>query len=129
MIAVFDGECVLCSRGVAFLLRKDREGRIRFAAMQSETGRRLLAEHDLDAADPETMIVIDGDRCHFQSTAVIHLAGQLHWPWKALTLFRVIPRPLRDAFYRWLARNRTRILGKRESCYVPSAEHRDRFLQ
>lgn len=129
MIAVFDGECVLCSRGVAFLLRKDRKRRIGFAAMQSEAGRRLMADNGVDASDPETMMVIDGDRCYFQSTAIIHLAAQLHWPWKVLLAFRVIPAPLRDVVYRWIARNRTRLFGKRDRCYAPSAEDRDRFLE
>lgn len=129
MIAVFDGECILCSRGVAFLLRRDRERRIRFATMQSETGRRLMAEHGVDPASPETMIVIDGEHCYFQSAAVMHLARQLRWPWKVLALFRVIPAPLRDIIYRWIARNRIRFFGKRETCYVPSADDRDRFLE
>lgn len=129
MIAVFDGKCVLCSRGVAFLLRRDGARRIQFAAMQSETGRKLMAAYNVDDASPETMIVIDGDRCYFQSTAIIHLAAQLHWPWKALIAFRVVPAPLRDVIYRWIARNRTRLFGKRDSCYLPSPADRDRFIE
>ncbi len=129
MILVFDGKCVLCSRGVAFVLRRDHARKFRFAATQSRAGRRLMERYGLDPDSPETMILIDGERCYFQSAAMIRVSRNLGWPSKAAVALWLVPAPLRDALYRWLARNRLRLFGRRESCYVPAKEDRDRFLE
>ena len=125
---VFDGVCVLCSGGVRFLLPRDRAGRFRFAAMQSETGRLLLADHGLDPADPVSFLLLEGGHARTDSSATLRILVLLGGWWRLATVFYAVPRPLRDAVYRFVARRRYRWFGRRASCFVPTAETAHRFL-
>lgn len=127
-VIVFDGICVLCSRSAQFVLRHDRRGIFRLAAVQSRTGAELCHRFGVDAVDPETMILIDGDRATQMSEAVLGICRRLGWPWRIFGIFRIVPRPLRDAVYRRVARNRYRLFGRRETCWVPDARWKDRML-
>jgi predicted DCC family thiol-disulfide oxidoreductase YuxK len=127
-IIVFDGQCVLCSANAQLILRRDRRHLFRLAAMQSEAGVALLTAAGLDPADPETMLVIDGRRILRNSDAILYIAHRLGWPWRAIGAARMVPRPWRDAAYRWIARNRYRWFGKREQCWAPDADDRHRLL-
>lgn len=127
-IIVFDAECVLCTANAQFVLRHDRARHFRLASMQNEAGASLYRRFGLDPADPESMIVVDGDRVLKDSDAILAIYVRLGWPWKAIGLLRLVPRILRDPAYRWLARNRYRLFGRRETCWVPSPEDRDRML-
>lgn len=127
-VIVFDGICVLCTANARFVLRNDRRGRFRMAAMQGETGSALMREHGIDPLDPETFIVVDGERVLRNSDAVFAIWRGLGWPWKAGAVFALVPRPLRDAAYRMVARNRYRWFGRREQCFVPSPEQAERVL-
>ena len=127
-IIVFDAECVLCTANAQFVLRHDRARHFRLASMQNEAGAALYRRFGLDPADPESMIVVDGDRVLKDSGAILAIYACLGWPWKAIGLLRLVPRILRDPAYRWLARNRYRLFGRRETCWVPLPEDRDRML-
>jgi len=127
-IVVFDGVCVLCSGWVRFLLVRDRRGRFRFATMQSEAGRRLLAAHGLDPADPVSFLLVEGGRAFTDSTGILRIVARLGGIWRLAAAVYAVPRPLRDAVYRWLARHRYRWFGRREACFVPTPETAHRFL-
>lgn len=127
-IIVFDAECVLCSANAQFVLRHDHARRFRLASMQGEVGAALYRRFGIDPADPETMIVVQGDRALRDSDAVLAIYRGLGWPWKALGVLCLIPRLVRDPLYRLIARNRYRIFGKHEVCWMPSAKDADRFL-
>jgi predicted DCC family thiol-disulfide oxidoreductase YuxK len=127
-IVVFDGVCVFCCGGVRFLLPRDRAGRFRFATMQSETGRRLLAVHGMDPNDPVSFLLVERRRAYTDSSAALRILMLLGGWWRLAGAFYAVPRPLRDAVYRFVARRRYRWFGRRESCFVPSAETADRFL-
>lgn len=127
-IIVFDALCVLCSANAQFVLRHDRAHRFRLASMQGPVGAALLQAHGIDASDPDTIIVVDGARAWRDSDAVLAIYAGCGWPWRALAALRLVPRPLRDALYRWVARNRYRLFGRRETCWLPSAADRDRLL-
>lgn len=127
-IIVFDAECILCSANAQFVLSHDHERRFRLASMQGDVGAALYRRFDIDPANPETMIVVDGDRALRDSDAVLAIYEGLGWPWRAATLFRIAPRFVRDPIYRLVARNRYRIFGRREACWVPSPDHADRML-
>ena len=125
-IVLYDGECGFCSRSVQFAFRRDPKARYRFASLQSETGRRLLREHGLPEAVTTVVLVEDG-RAFVRSTAALRIGLGLRWPWSWLAaLGFVVPRPLRDAAYGWVARHRHRIAG--EACLVPTPELRARML-
>ncbi|MCR6500307.1 DCC1-like thiol-disulfide oxidoreductase family protein [Shinella sp. CPCC 101442] len=127
-IIVFDAECVLCSANAQFVLRHDHARRFRLASMQKSTGAGLYRRFGIDPANPESLIVVDGDRLLKDSDAVLSIYAGLGWPWRAATVLRFIPRFLRDPAYRWLARNRYRFFGRRETCWVPSSGDADRVL-
>jgi predicted DCC family thiol-disulfide oxidoreductase YuxK len=127
-IIVFDAECVLCSANARFVLHYDRQGKFRLASMQGEVGQMLYRHFGIDPSNPETLIVVTGDTALRDSAAIFAIWWGLGWPWRLLTMFRLVPRVLRDPVYRFVARNRYRIFGKRRTCWVPSAEQADRVL-
>jgi predicted DCC family thiol-disulfide oxidoreductase YuxK len=127
-IIVFDGLCILCSVNAQIILRRDRRQVFRLAAMQNEAGAALLRANGLDPADPETLIVVAGDRVLRNSDAVLFIYRGLGWPWRATAALGIIPRPLRDAAYRLIALNRYRWFGRRDQCWTPDAADRHRLL-
>ncbi len=127
-IVLFDGVCNLCSGSVQFILRRDPAGAFRFASLQSDLGQRLLTERGLDPKALDSVVVVDGDRFYRESDAALRIARDLKGAWKALTVFRLIPRPVRDWAYRLIARNRYSWFGKAETCWLPTPELRGRFL-
>ena len=127
-IIVFDAICVLCSANAQFVLQHDRTGVFRLASMQGEIGAALYRASGIDPHNPDTLIVVDGDAVLRDSDAVLAIYGRLGWPWKATLTFKLVPHRLRDPLYRWVARNRYRIFGRRESCWMPGPEHASRIL-
>jgi predicted DCC family thiol-disulfide oxidoreductase YuxK len=106
-IVLYDGVCALCDWAVGFILDHDPSGRFRFAPLQSEIGRRLSEQHQLQADAMDTMVLIDDGKAHIRSDAALRIGLLLgHWPAMAGETLAVIPKPLRDGLYRWIARNR-----------------------
>jgi predicted DCC family thiol-disulfide oxidoreductase YuxK len=127
-IILFDAMCVLCSANAQFVLKYDRKAHFRLASMQSEAGAAIYRKFGIDPADPETMIVVEGARALRNSDAVLAVYAGIGWPWRLATAARLVPRPIRDAIYGWIARNRYRLFGRRETCWLPSPEQADRLL-
>ncbi|KMO10684.1 thiol-disulfide oxidoreductase DCC family protein [Methylobacterium platani] len=127
-IILFDAECVLCSANARFVLERDRAARFRLAAMQGEVGRSLFRRHGLDPDDPASLLVVEGDRMRRDSDAVLHIYEMLGVPWSLTRLLRIVPAILRDPVYRFVARNRYRLFGRRETCWVAPERYRDRIL-
>jgi|ERR1700722_11125420 predicted DCC family thiol-disulfide oxidoreductase YuxK len=128
-VLVFDGVCVLCSRSVQFVLRHNSTQQFHFATTQSETGRRLMLAHGFDPNRPASVLLIENDAVFLESSAAIRVLRSFGGGWKILAaLIWTVPRPLRDALYRAIAKRRYRWFGKRESCYLPTPENRSRFL-
>ena len=126
-VIVYDGVCVFCSRWVRFVAARDRERRFRFTAIQSGYGTRLAQAFGIDPSDPDTSAVIQGGVAYFKSDAALTVLLQLpRWGW--VRVLRTVPKPLRDAVYNLVARNRYRIFGKYEACFVPDAEMRARAM-
>jgi predicted DCC family thiol-disulfide oxidoreductase YuxK len=127
-VVVFDALCLLCSANARFILRHDRRRRFRLASMQSEAGAALYRRFGIDPADPETLILVEGGRARRDSDAVLAIWSGLGWPWRAAAALRIVPAALRDPLYRWVARNRYRWFGRRETCWLPAPQLADRFL-
>jgi predicted DCC family thiol-disulfide oxidoreductase YuxK len=126
-VILFDGLCNLCTWSVQFVIRRDPGGVFRFAALGSEIGLELLGR-SAPGVVADSVVLIEDGRAHTRSTAALGIARRLRWPWPVLYALIIIPRPLRDALYAWIARNRYRWFGRRESCMVPTPELRERFL-
>ena len=127
-VLLFDGVCNLCHGIVRFLLDRDREARLRFAPLHSDLGRALLAHFELDADVLDNVVLIDTGGAHARSDAILLCARLLGAPWSWSWLLRAIPRPLRDAVYDSVARNRYRWFGKKDACPLPRPEWQERFL-
>ena len=127
-VIVFDAQCVLCSANAQFVLKHDRREHFRLASMQGEVGAGLYRRFGIDPTDPESIILVDGDAVKRDSDAVLAIYAGLGWPWRAATAFRLVPRFLRDPVYRWIARNRYRLFGRRETCWLPTPEQARRVL-
>jgi predicted DCC family thiol-disulfide oxidoreductase YuxK len=125
---VFDGVCNFCSGSVQTVLRLDREGVIRFTPLQSAYGRVLAERAGLDPDQPASFLFFDHGRALERSDAIFALLARLPAPWRWLTVLRVVPATWRDRAYDWLAANRYRLMGRRETCMVPSPETRARFV-
>ena len=129
-IIVFDGVCVLCSRWVDFVLRRDSGGRYKFAAMQTASGRDLLTAHGIDPDDPLSFLLLEGESGYTDTEAIVRILRSFGAGWRFLALLvTIVPRFIRDPLYRWVARHRYRIFGKRAACRMPTAAIADRFLR
>ena len=127
-IFIFDAHCVLCSRWVELVLRYDRAGRYRLLSAQSALGHALYVHYGLDPENYETNILLIEGVALIKSEGSIRLAVGLGLPWSLAGILRVLPRRLADVLYEWVARNRFRIFGRRETCYLPRAVDRERFI-
>ena len=127
-VILYDGVCVFCSRWVRFVIARDPARRFRFTPIQSAYGSRLARAFGIDPTDPDTNAVVHGGRAHLKSDAALTVLSQLAgWGWTR-ALFAV-PKPVRNAVYSLIARNRYRIFGKYDACFVPDAELRQRVLE
>ncbi len=127
-VIVFDALCPLCSAHAGFVLRRDRRRRFRLARMQDGAGAALYRRFGLDPRDPEALIVVAGDRALMGSDAVIAIWRGLGWPWRLAGVLRFVPRALREPVYRWVARHRYRLFGRRRTCWLPDARGSERLL-
>lgn len=128
-VIVFDGVCLLCNRSVAFVLKHDRRQQFRFATMQSVAGSALLAAQGLDPMDPLSFLLVEDGTVYTDSDAALRVVTGFGGAWRMAGVLRVVPRVLRDAIYRWIARNRYRWFGRHEACMIPSPGVRGRFLE
>ena len=127
-VIVFDGVCNLCNAWVRFTLRFDRRQRFNFVVAQSPLGERIYANLGLKSSDYETFIVLTKGQLHTKLDGLFALMSTLGYPWKALSIFRILPRPLKNLMYDLVAKNRYRVFGKRDTCMIPTPETRARFL-
>ena len=138
LLVVFDGRCGFCNRAVRWFLRRDRGDRLRFVASESEKVAKLLERHGVEAADSEAgpgsiLVVVDADgaaeKLLDRSDAVVAMLRELPQPWAAVGVgLGWVPRALRDFGYGIVARWRYRIWGRLDSCPLPTAAERARFL-
>ncbi|MFZ2280101.1 MAG: thiol-disulfide oxidoreductase DCC family protein [Prosthecobacter sp.] len=128
-LLLFDGICHLCDASVQFILKRDPQGKIKFAPIQSPLGSQLYAQHGLDPAAPNAMLFITPRGAFKASDAALEIARTLGGQWKLALLFKILPRALRDASYYFIARNRYRWFGKDDSCMMPTPELKARMLE
>jgi predicted DCC family thiol-disulfide oxidoreductase YuxK len=127
-VILYDGVCVFCSRWIRFIATHDRDERFRFTAIQSDYGARLARAFGIDPDDPDTNAVIHGGVAYTKSDGALTVLSSLTgWRWTR-ALF-VIPKPLRNAVYNLVAKNRYRIFGKYDACFVPDARMRGRVME
>ncbi|MCI4670271.1 MAG: DCC1-like thiol-disulfide oxidoreductase family protein [Bacteroidia bacterium] len=127
-VIIFDGICSFCNASVDLLMRWDKNKRFRFTANQNESGKTLLEEAGFDSTQVETIYYYEDGQMYTKSTAILKIARQLPFPFPLAYVFMVVPKFIRDGIYSFIAKNRYRWFGKRDTCRVPTPEERARFL-
>ena len=125
-IVFFDGYCHLCNGWVSFLLRRRNARRLRFAPLEGTTAAKYLTA--MAGPQPESIVYLRNQRVYDQSDAVLQICHDLGRGWRLVWILAVIPRFIRNYFYRIIARNRYRWFGKSETCRLPTAGERQWFL-
>ncbi|MBS0171560.1 MAG: DUF393 domain-containing protein [Nitrospira sp.] len=126
-VIVFDGICNWCNAWVDFTMARDR-GRFHFATLQSDKGQELLKLLGLPAQDFKTFLLLERGQVFTKSTAALRIARQLSGCWPLCALLTVVPRPMRDLVYDYIARHRYRLMGQAETCRIPTTDERSRFV-
>jgi predicted DCC family thiol-disulfide oxidoreductase YuxK len=133
-IVLYDGVCGLCNRAVQFLLKRDRHDRLRFASLQSDFAATLLKRHGVDHQDLDTVYVVlnqgeTNEALLAKSDAFLLFVKEIGGVWNILRLAKIIPRPIRNRLYDFVARHRYQVFGKYESCMLPDPRHKHKFIE
>ena len=126
-VILFDGICNLCSGSVQFILKRDKEKRFLFASLQSNYGQELLKQFNLPIDTFNSFILFEDGKLFTRSTAAIKMFSQLTG-WKWVKILSIVPKFLRDAVYNLIAKNRYKWFGKKEECWLPTPDLKERFL-
>jgi predicted DCC family thiol-disulfide oxidoreductase YuxK len=127
-VILFDGVCNLCSGFVRFVIARDPDGRFRFASLQSNAASELVGSRLAGTVLPNSIVLVDGARVFTRSAAALRIFRGLRFPWPLLFAFVVVPRPIRDLVYDFVAKRRYRWFGRQDVCMTPTPELRARFL-
>lgn len=127
-IILFDGVCNLCNSSVNFVIKKDKNDVFRFAALQSEIGKHYIEKFKIDANNTDSIILIDGDRHYIKSSAALTVAKSLKGAYPLCYGFMIVPAFIRNWVYDYVAKNRYKWYGKKESCMIPTPELKSKFL-
>ena len=127
-IILFDGVCNFCNRMVNFAIRNDKKGKLKFAPLQSEIGVNLKKQFQISPT-ADTVIFIENGKSYTYAKAAIRISKYLDWPAKAFNVFRIIPSFISQPLYKWFAKRRYKWFGKKETCMIPTADIKARFLE
>jgi predicted DCC family thiol-disulfide oxidoreductase YuxK len=126
-ILLFDGECGFCNRAVQFFLRREKNSKMHFAALESNEGKALRNYFEIDQKI-DSIILIKEHEAHIKSCAVLRMTLFMRGLWPLMIVFIVVPPFLRNLVYNFVAKKRKKIVGKVESCALLKQEDRARFL-
>lgn len=125
-IVLFDGVCNFCDGSVNFIIEHDKKDYFKFTPLQSEIGQEFVKKFSLSGID--SVILVEDEKFYTHSTAALKIARQLGGIWSLLYAFIIIPKPIRDFFYKLFAKNRYKFFGKKDECMIPTPEVRAKFL-
>ncbi len=129
-IILFDGVCNLCSSFVQMVIKHDKKDVFRFLPLDSDLGRRILKHIHIDPVKTDSIVLYEpGIAYYYKSDAALEIARNFGGFWNLTTVFKIIPSMLRNPVYDYIARNRYKWYGKKESCWIPTAELKSKFLE
>lgn len=126
-IVLFDGVCNFCNSAVNFIISHDREGKFKFAPLQSMIGQELKFKYGI-GDNIDSIVLVEEDKAFLHSTAGLRIAKGLGGVWALAYVLIIVPAFIRDYFYKLFAKNRYRLFGKKDVCMMPTADVRERFL-
>ena len=127
-LVLFDGVCNFCNFWIKFALKRDGKGKLKFGSLQGETAQRLFPQYGIDPSVITSVIFLEDGLAYHESTAALKICRHLDGGWKLLYALIIVPTFIRDGIYKWIAKNRYKWFGKQESCMLPTAEQRARFV-
>lgn len=127
-IILFDGVCNFCNSAVNFIIRRNKNASLLFAAMQSQAGQKILQQYGLPVNDMQSFVLIENGKAYKQSTAALRICRHLSGLWPLCYGFIIVPAFIRNAVYNWIAKNRYKWFGKQQQCMIPTPEVKARFL-
>lgn len=127
-IILFDGVCNFCNSAVNFIIRRNKNASLLFAAMQSQAGQKILQQFGLPVNDMQSFVLIENGKAYKQSTAALRICRHLSGLWPLCYGFFIVPAFIRNAVYNWIAKNRYKWFGKQQQCMIPTPEVKARFL-
>jgi predicted DCC family thiol-disulfide oxidoreductase YuxK len=128
-IVLFDGVCNLCNNAVDLIIRKDVKGKFKVGALQEPPGQSLLKMYAVNSDYLDSLLLVRGDKVFCKSRAALEITKKLSGMWPLLYIFIIIPSFIRNPIYDWIAKNRYRWYGKKDTCRLPSEEEKARFLK
>lgn len=127
-IILFDGVCNLCNGAINFVIKRDKKNVFKFATLQSEIGKELLNKYKVDTSKIDSIVLINEDKCYKKSSAALHIAKDLSGGYPLLYGLLIIPPFIRNRVYDYVAKNRYKWFGKKESCMIPTPELKNKFI-
>ncbi len=127
-LILFDGVCNLCNASVNFIIKHDKKAHFKFASLQSDATKELLLQYNSKNINYDSIILIENDTLFAKSTAALRISRNLDGSYKLLYAFIIIPPFIRDWVYNYIAKNRYKWYGKKDSCMIPNKEIKSRFL-
>ena len=127
-LILFDGVCNFCNYWVRFALKRDQKQKLSFGTLQGNTAKKVLPLYGINEKELASVVFIEKGKVWQNSSAVLRICKHLNGAWKMCYVLMIIPTPLRDFVYRIIAQNRYRWFGKRESCMLPDASVKERFV-
>lgn len=127
-VVIFDGHCNLCNGSVDLIIRHDPHNCFLFTANQHAEGRAILKAHGKDPDAVSTLYLLENNQLYERSTAALKIATKMGFPFSLAVIGWVLPQFMRDAVYDLIARNRYRLMGRKDTCRMPTPEERAKFI-
>lgn len=128
-LILFDGVCNLCSSSVQYVIERDHKNKYVFAALQSDIGKEIIEKYKIDPSKTDSILLYRKDKgVVSKSTAALLIAKHLGFPTNLLYVFLIVPAIIRNMVYDYVAKNRYKWYGKKESCWIPTPELKAKFI-
>lgn len=128
-VILFDGVCNLCNSSIQKVIENDDKNIFQFASLQSDFGQEFLKKHEFSQEKFDSMILIDGEKFYTQSDAALRIGKELKGIYKISKYLLWIPKFIRNTVYNFISQNRYNWFGKKESCWLPTPELKQKFIQ
>ncbi len=128
-VILFDGVCKLCDFWTQFIVKVDTQHRFKLCSVQSPEGQSILNHFKMPTDHFDTMLLVEGNQCFDKSDAFLKVVNKLGCPWRLFTVFKMLPKGIRNWLYDRIARNRYYLFGQYDTCILPSKENESRFLK
>lgn len=128
-IILFDGVCNLCNSSVQFIIKHDKKDIFRFVPLQSDLGLSIIKHIGIDTSKTDSIILYEPNIAYYyKAEAALKIATALDGIYQCLGLFSIFPNRISNVVYDYIARNRYKWYGKKESCMIPTPKLKAKFL-